>query len=127
MGTGDQPSKVLGNPHDVSPSPLPECELLEILMTTEFPPWRCRNCGYLMDGLKALADILEDNDVLRLPGEGDLALCLDCAEPHILHGGKFMQLTDDELIDMPFEMKKEMSEAQVAIRKMHAERKRNEL
>ena len=91
----------------------------------EFPPWRCFNCGYLMDGITALADIIDDNDVPRLPGEGDLALCLDCAEPHILHDGKFVPLTDDELIDMPADQKKPMSDAQVAIRKMHAEENRN--
>ena len=96
-------------------------------MTTEFPPWRCPNCGYLMDGLKALADILDDNDTDRRPGEGDLCLCLDCAEPYILHSGKFVPITDDELIDMPADMKKEMSEAQVAIRKLHANEKRDKL
>ena len=85
---------------------------------TRFEPWRCSNCGYLMD---AATDASGKDAV---PAEGDLSVCTDCAELHILHDNRWRPLTDDELIELPLEDKKHASAVQKAIREFNKEQRR---
>jgi len=92
----------------------------EIAMNVaRFDPWRCFRCNFQMD---SAAEVLGD----ALPSEGDLALCLNCAEPHVLHFGKWVRLTDDELIDMDWDDKQKMSKVQMAIREFRKKEKEND-
>lgn len=89
------------------------------MKTTRHQPWRCTRCGYVMDSSTSAAG---DDAV---PEENDVTVCIDCTEPHIMHGGKFVELTDDELIDMPLEQKQQMSKVQLAIREFHQQNKKS--
>ena len=80
-----------------------------------FDPWRCSKCSYVMD---AAADAFGDGT----PEEDDVALCMNCGEPHILHQRRWVHITDDELIAMPAEQKANMSKAQIAIRELNNRR-----
>jgi hypothetical protein len=82
-------------------------------VTARFDPWNCPHCGYLMDSASHAAD----GDVV--PAEGDVAVCINCAEPHTLAGGTWRALTDDELIDMTLEEKQALSRVQQTIRRLN--------
>ena len=51
-----------------------------------------------------------------LPSEGDLAICLKCAEPFVLENDRWRLITDDELIAMPLEHKKTLFKMQAVVR-----------
>jgi hypothetical protein len=75
-----------------------------------FESWACSKCGYVMSA----AWDTENGE--SLPSEGDLAICVNCAEPHILDRHRWRALTDDELIDLSLDMKTMLSQAQIAVR-----------
>lgn len=79
------------------------------MKVARFEPWHCASCGYAMD---AASEIFGD----ALPDEGDIALCIRCAEMHILDNRRWRSLTDDELIDLPLDDKQRISEVQLSIR-----------
>jgi hypothetical protein len=84
-------------------------------MEVKFDPWTCVHCGYVMN---STTGAFEAN---AIPDEGDVTLCLSCAEPFILHDNHWVSITDEELIDMPSEQKAEMSKVQTTLRKFHKE------
>jgi hypothetical protein len=83
-----------------------------------FKEWACDKCGYVMDSAWSIR-----NDE-ALPREGDLTCCLQCAELYILHGIRWLPISDDELIDLPLDLKKNISHVQQQIRKFHKQRKK---
>jgi hypothetical protein len=83
------------------------------MKVARFEPWNCGKCGHMMD---AATEAFGDT----LPDEGDIALCIHCAEPHILEGHKWRVVTDDELLDMSLEDKQQIARVQTAIRSFRA-------
>lgn len=73
--------------------------------------WDCVFCGYTMDAIDSVTD-----DDPQDANDGDIAVCLRCAEVYTLHGTKFEPITDDELIELPLEVKEKLSLIQLAIR-----------
>jgi hypothetical protein len=81
-----------------------------IMVTTRYTLWHCTGCGNAMTA----AAPPDDSDIV--PTEGDLSICLHCAEPHQLKAGQWTALSDDELIALSLEEKQEMSRMQEAVR-----------
>lgn len=80
-----------------------------------FSKWACVKCGYVMDSASA-ADFSG-----ALPEEGDLACCLRCAEPYLLESHRWRPLTDEELMAMSLDDKKQISTVQTLIRQFNKE------
>lgn len=87
------------------------------MKVARFDPWSCVKCGYVMDAASAA-----EGDAL--PDEGDLSVCLRCAEPYVLESHRWRPLTDDELMAMSLDQKKEISRVQNLIRQFHKEHPR---
>lgn len=79
-------------------------------MTRGIDEWTCVFCGYLMDAIDS-SDVKEQEAT-----EGDVCVCLKCANPYTLHDNKFVPMTDDELIDLPADVKHKLSLIQNSIR-----------
>jgi hypothetical protein len=79
-------------------------------MTRRIEEWTCTFCGYLMDAIEELED--ENAEA----NEGDVCVCLKCANPYTLHDNKFVAMTDDELIELPADVKQKLSLIQKSIR-----------
>ena len=54
-----------------------------------------------------------------MPREGDASVCLRCGHPHLLKQGKWAGITDDELIDLPLDAKKEISRMQWLVKEFN--------
>jgi hypothetical protein len=79
------------------------------MKTHRYEQWLCR-CGHPLD----TAAPTDDNP--EPPKRGDVTLCLHCAEIYVMHDRGWQPITDDELIDMPLEQKKEISRVQTTLR-----------
>lgn len=80
-----------------------------------FEPWPCPGCGYVMDAATHVA-----KDGVH-PGDGDLSVCLRCALPFVMAGGRWRELTDDELIGLPHDIKIQLGRVQIAVREFNAQ------
>ena len=78
-------------------------------VTTHYAPFACWNCGKVMDAASHV-------DGKSVPKDGDVSVCLACAEVMILDDGTWRRITDDELIEMPLEDKKILSGMQQLVR-----------
>ena len=78
-------------------------------VTTLYAPFACWSCGKVMTAASHV-------DGKSVPKQGDISVCLDCAEAMTLDDGAWRQLTDDELIDMELEDKKVLARMQILVR-----------
>jgi DNA-directed RNA polymerase subunit RPC12/RpoP len=81
--------------------------------TVRFEPWRCASCSHEMNS----ASHPDDDDAV--PKEGDASVCLHCGHPHLLKQGKWVGITDDELIDLSLNEKKEISRMQEVVKQFN--------
>jgi hypothetical protein len=84
------------------------------MTTTRYEQWLCR-CGHPLDCAAP-----SDNNP-EPPKPGDVTLCLHCAEPYVLDdsGRRWRPITDDELIGLPLNDKKQISALQIRLREFH--------
>ena len=83
---------------------------------TRYQPWQCGRCGHWMDAASHVTEKI-------VPKEGDISVCVACAEPYKLYGDCWVPLSDDELISLTLEEKRDLSRLQLALRKWHRRRK----
>ena len=86
------------------------------MKVARFPKWTC-TCGYEMDSASAAFGD-------ALPKEGDVACCMRCAEPWLLESHVWRKLTDEELMALSLDDKKQISTVQILIRKFNKEHPR---
>src|SRR5580765_7960368 len=81
------------------------------MTVTRYERWLCR-CGHPLDCATSL------DDSAAVPKPGDLTLCLYCAELYVLDPNRLWRpITDDELIDLPLDDKKQISALQIRLRR----------
>lgn len=83
---------------------------------TRYQRWQCRRCGHWMDAAIHATEKI-------VPKEGDLSVCVACAEPYHLVGESWVVLDDDDLINLTLKEKQDLSRLQLALRKWHRSRK----
>jgi hypothetical protein len=85
----------------------------------EIKPWECSHCGQMVNMASSFDDKAEG------PKENDLTLCFYCTELHVMHNGKFVAMTDDELIGIPLDQKRVLSALQLKLRQFWKEEKKS--
>ena len=58
------------------------------------PPTACPYCGAVHDAVSAVGE------EPCTPEQGDVAICIECAEPSVFDGGRRRKPTEDELEEM---------------------------
>lgn len=81
---------------------------------TRVKPFLCQHCGYMANAVGTF-DASEAG-----PQEGDLALCIDCAQPNILHGDTWCKLTGQEQAALDPEEKAALERGTLAILQLHS-------
>ena len=79
-------------------------------------PFACPGCGKRVDSMS-------HPDGKTLPRNGDLGVCLTCAEVHIFKAGRLLALSDDELISLTVNEKKVLSLRQQTVREFNKQKK----
>lgn len=74
-------------------------------------PWMCARCGYLMDA----CSVMFDNDDSRAPADGDVSLCLNCAQPFVRADARWRVMTPVEIAALPAPMRRQIAQGTVAV------------
>ncbi len=69
---------------------------------SEDAPWMCAKCGYLMD-----ANVVSEGPHVE-PEEGDLSICLNCADVYWREGTKWRPIKPAEWASLPLEQRREI-------------------